>query len=46
MKNQEQVQRNVLPENVEVVYLDIEIHYDIPQECGRSISIVGRCVGW
>ena len=45
MKNQEQVQWSVLPRNVEVLCLVPEIHSDIHQEYGRSIVVVGICVG-
>ena len=41
MKNQEQVQWSVLPGNVEVLRLDLEIHFGIPQEYGKSIVVVG-----
>ena len=45
MKNQEQVQWTVLPDNAEVLRLTLEIRSGIPQECDRSIVVVGSCVG-
>ena len=44
MKNQEQFQWSVLPENVEVLHQVLEIRSSIPQEYGRSILVVGSCV--
>ena len=45
MKNQEQVQWSVLPDNAEVLHSDLKIRSGIPQECGRSVVVVGSCVG-
>ena len=43
MKNQEQFQWSVLPENAEVLHSSLEIRSSIPQECGQSVAIVGIC---
>ena len=45
MKNHAQVQWSVLPDNVEVLYLDLEIHFGIPNKFGRYVAIVGICIG-
>ena len=43
MKNQEQIQWSVLPDNVEVLHSNLEIRSGIPQECGRSVIVVKSC---
>ena len=43
MKNHEQVQWSVLPGNVEVLCLDLEMRSGIPQGCGQSV-VVGSCI--
>ena len=43
MKNQEQVQWSVLPDNAEVLRLVLEIRSGILQECGRFVVVVERC---
>ena len=45
MNNQEQFQWSVLPGNVEVLCLDLEIHSGILQECCQSVIVVGSCAG-
>ena len=43
MKNQEQVQWSVLPRNLEVPHMDLEICSGIHQECCQSDAIIE---GW
>ena len=44
MKNHAQVQWSVLPDNVEVLYLDLEIRFDTRQEYGQSVAVIGSCI--
>ena len=45
MKNHEQVQSSLLPGNVEVLRLALEIHYGIHQEYCRSDDAAGSFTG-
>ena len=45
MEKQEQVQWSVLLENVKVLCLVLEICSSILQEFGRSVLVVGSCIG-
>ena len=46
MTNHEQVQWSVLPGNVEVLLVDLEIRSGIHQEYCQSVVVVESCTGW